>query len=119
MQSWDALEPVWREAFRLAWKAFAAGTIPVGAVVTRDAEIIARNDPLEVDGPLAGPFGLFGELLHIAWFVGLRPEHRVTRAFRERVPELVSVAERLRLHERAGAPLEEALPQILDELGRT
>jgi len=207
-QSWDALEPAWRAAFELAWEAFGAGTIPVGAVVTRGGQIIARgrnrvfdpsqpppgeiggsrvahaemnaiaklgnedrypdavlwttlepcamcigaawlatigavryagsdvyagsarlieaqlertdrarSDPLEVDGPLPGPFGLVGEFLHVAWFVDLRPAHRVTDAFREHVPELVAVAERLRLHERTGAPLEEALPQVLDELG--
>jgi tRNA(adenine34) deaminase len=207
MNPWRELEPEWRAAFELAWEAFGAGTIPVGAVVTRNGEIIARgrnrlfdpsppppgeiggsriahaemnaiaqlgnedrffdavlwttlepcamcigaawlgtigavryagsdvyagsaqlieaqlertdrarDDPLEVDGPLPGPFGLFGELLHVAWFVGLRPQHRVTSSFRERVPDIVEIAERLRLHERTGAPLEQALPQILDEL---
>ncbi len=206
MRAWEELEPPWREAFALAWEAYGAGTIPVGAVVTRDAEIIARgrnrlfehvaprgeiagsriahaemnaiahlpieelyhdcvlwstlepcpmcigaawlgtigtvryaggdayggaarlieaqleridrarSDPLTVEGPLAGPFGTLGELLHIEWFVATRPEHRVTRAFREYRPELVALAERVRLHEHVGAPLEEALPLFLDEL---
>jgi tRNA(adenine34) deaminase len=207
MESWDELEPAWREAFELAWEAFAAGTIPVGAVVTRGDAIIARgrnrlfdettpppghiggsriahaemnaiaqlgtqdrfpdailwttlepcamcigaswlstigavryagsdvyagsahlieaqleradrarDDPLDVEGPLPGPFGLFGELLHVAWFVARRPEHRVTLAFRERVPDIVAIAERLRLDERTGAPLAAALPDVLDEL---
>ena len=208
MQAWVDLEPAWREAFLLAWAAFAAGTIPVGAVVTRGDEIIARgrnrlfeseappgelagtraahaemnalahlpltenypdctlwttlepcamcigaawlgtigtvryagsdiyagsahlieaqlertdrarSDPLAVDGPIPGPFGLFGEVLHIGWFVSNRPEHRVTTAFRERVPDLVAVAERLQLHEQAaaGAPLDEVLPLVVDEL---
>jgi hypothetical protein len=40
----------------------------------------------------------------------------VTRAFREYRPELVALAERVRLHEHVGAPLEEALPLFLDEL---
>ncbi len=44
MQSWDDLEPAWHEAFRLAWEAFGAGTIPVGAVVTEaDGSVIARG----------------------------------------------------------------------------
>jgi tRNA(adenine34) deaminase len=44
MQSWDDLEPAWREAFRLAWEAYGAGTIPVGAVVTdADCNVIARG----------------------------------------------------------------------------
>jgi tRNA(adenine34) deaminase len=202
--TWPA--PAWREAFALAWEAFGAGTIPVGAVVTRGDEVIARgrnrvfevdappgelagsraahaelnalahlpiaetfadcvlwttlepcpmcigaiwlanlgtvryagadvyagsarlieaqlertdrarDDPLHVEGPLDGPLGVLGELLHIAWFVETRPEHRVTRAFRERVPELVAVAVRLQLGGRTGAPLDEVLPLIWDEL---
>ena len=206
MQAWDDLEPAWREAFLLAWETSAAGTIPVGAVVTRGDEIIARGrnrvfepeappgalagnraahaemnalahlpttetfldcvlwttlepcpmcigatwlanlgtvryagadvyagsarlieaqlertdrartDPLDVEGPLPGPFGVLGELLHVAWFVDNRPQHRVTDAFRERVPEVVALAERLRLQEQASAPLEEVLTRVLPEL---
>ena len=77
----------------------------------------ARSDPLPVEGPLEGPFGLLGELLHVSWFVERRPEHRVTSTFRQRCPEVVALAETLRLGERAGAPLEEALPPFLDALG--
>lgn len=206
MQAWDDLEPAWREAFRLAWEAFGAGTIPVGAVVTRGDEIIAtgrnrlferdapapelagtraahaemnalahlplgtryrdcvlwttlepcpmcigatwiaslgavrfagsdvyagssrllesqlersdrgRGYPLRVEGPLDGPFGVLGELLHIAWFVAERPEYHVTDVFREGAPELVALAERIRLDQHAAAPLEEVLPLILPEL---
>ena len=76
----------------------------------------ARNDPLAVDGPLDGPFGVLGELLHVAWFVQRRPQHRVAEIFRERCPELVRLAERARLDEHAGAPLEEALPSFFDAL---
>jgi tRNA(adenine34) deaminase len=202
--AWDELEPAWRAAFELAWDAYGAGTVPVGAVVTKGDSVIARgrnrlfedvapprevagtriahaemnalahlsvaeqyfdcvlwttlepcamcigaawlgtigsvrfagsdvyagsasliesqleradrarNDPLVVEGPLAGSFGLFGELLHVAWFVETRPRHRVTAAFRERCPEVVSLAERVRLRRYAGTPLEEALPQIFD-----
>ena len=206
MQAWVDLEPAWREAFLLAWEAFAAGTIPDGAVVTRGDEIIARgrnrlfeseappgelagtraahaemnalahlgieerfpdavlwttlepcpmcigatwlatvgtvryagddvyggasrlieaqleridrarSDPLIVEGPLRGPFGVLGELLHVDWFVGTRPEHRVTQAFREHRPDLVALSERVRLHEHVDAPLEETLPRFLAEL---
>jgi hypothetical protein len=76
----------------------------------------ARTDPLDVQGPLRGPFGVLGELLHVAWFIGTRPQHRVTGAFRERVPELVALAERLRLEEHASAPLDEVLTRVLPEL---
>lgn len=206
MRAWEELEPPWREAFALAWEAYGAGTIPVGAVVTRDAEIIARgrnrlfehvaprgevagsriahaemnaiahlpieelyhdcvlwstlepcpmcigaawlgtigtvryagddvyggaarlieaqieradrarNDHMEVEGPLEGPFGVLAELLHVEWFLTTRPEHRVTQAFREHRPELVALAERVRLHKHAEASFEEALTQFFDQL---
>src|SRR4051812_29795 len=35
---WNALGEPWRECFRLAWAAYRAGTVPVGAVVVRDAD---------------------------------------------------------------------------------
>lgn len=207
MTAWEQLEPPWREAFTLAWEAYGAGTIPVGAVITRDGEIIARgrnrlfdltpppggevggsrvahaelnalahlgieeryrdailwttlepcpmcigatwlatvgsvryagddvyagasrlieaqleridrarSDPLIVEGPLDGPFGVLGELLHVEWFVATRPKHRVTEAFRAQRPDLVALAERVRLYEHVGAPLDEALPRFLDAL---
>ncbi|SRR5712691_1218952 len=207
MHAWRELEPAWRAAFELAWEAYAAGSIPVGAVITRGDDVIARGrnrlfetdappgevagsrvahaemnaiahlgvaerypdcvlwttlepcpmcigaawlatigtvryagndvyagasrlieaqlertdrvrrDPLTIEGPLEGPIGVFAELLHIEWFLVTRPQHRVTDLFRKHRPELVALAERLRLHEHTGAPLEEALPQIWDQLG--
>lgn len=33
MTRWDELEPPWRRAFELAWRAYRANTTPVGAVV--------------------------------------------------------------------------------------
>ena len=60
MQSWDDLEPAWREAFQLAWEAFAAGTIPVGAVVTDlEGGVIARgrNRMFDSSGPPGQVFG--------------------------------------------------------------
>jgi tRNA(adenine34) deaminase len=209
MQSWGDLGPAWHEAFQLAWEAYGAGTIPVGAVVTAaDGSVVsrgrnrifevdapkgeifgsrvahaeinalvqlgmerryhdctlwttlepcaqcvgaawlstigrvvfaatdvyggasrliereieaadnARNVHMAVDGPLDGPVAVFSELLHIAFFVARDPEHHVTQTFRERRPALVGLAERLRLDERAGAPLDEVLPQIWDDLAR-
>jgi tRNA(Arg) A34 adenosine deaminase TadA len=206
VQAWEELEPAWREAFALAWEAYAAGTIPVGAVVTRDGAVVARGrnrlfedgappgevagsrvahaelnalahlgiedrypdavvwstlepcpmcigaiwlatvgavryagsdtyagaarlieaqleridrartDPLVVEGPLPGPFGVLGELLHVDFFVRTRPEHRVTETFRRDVPQLVELSERLDLWQYADRPLEEALPHFFDEL---
>jgi len=44
MQSWGDVEPAWHEAFELAWEAYRAGTIPVGAVVTGpDGAVLARG----------------------------------------------------------------------------
>jgi tRNA(Arg) A34 adenosine deaminase TadA len=51
---WGGVEEAWREAFDLAWEAFAAGTIPVGAVVVdADGTVLARgrNRIFETDAP--------------------------------------------------------------------
>ena len=59
-QAWEALEPPWRDALELAWEAFQAGTIPVGAVVVDiDGDVIARGrnrifDAAAPPGQLAG-----------------------------------------------------------------
>ena len=72
---------------------------------------------MEVDGPLDGPLAVFSELLHVAFFVSHRPAHDgVLKTYRALRPELTALAERLRLHERAGAPLDEVLPRIWDDL---
>lgn len=52
MRDWE--DEAWREAFELAWEAFAARTIPVGAVVVdADGTILARgrNRIFETDAP--------------------------------------------------------------------
>jgi len=205
VQEWRELEPAWRAAFELAWEAFSAPTIPVGAVVTRGDEIIARGrnrifetsgpqpqlfasrvahaevnalvqlpvdsryydctlwttlepcaqcigsawvstigavryaapdvyagaarmierdleraepwrPPMEIAGPIGGPFAALGELLHVAFFLRERPDAPVVPTFHERLPEVVALAERLRLHEHAGTPLEEALLKFVDQL---
>src|SRR6266480_103030 len=207
MDPWRELEPAWQAAFELAWEAYRAPTIPVGAVVTdADGTILtrgrnrifdsaapprelfgtrlahaevnamvqlgsdrryfdctlwttlepcaqcigaawlstigrvtyaatdvyggasklierqieaadsARSFPMEVNGPLDGPVAVFSELLHVAFFVASgRPAHDlVLNTYRELRPELTALAERLRLHERVGAPLDEVLRRIWD-----
>ena len=44
MTVWDSLDEPWRAAFELAWEAYGAGTIPVGAVVVdAGGAIVARG----------------------------------------------------------------------------
>jgi tRNA(adenine34) deaminase len=60
MQSWGDLEPAWHEAFQLAWEAYGAGTIPVGAVVTdANGEVLShgRNRMFATDAPKGQIFG--------------------------------------------------------------
>jgi tRNA(adenine34) deaminase len=62
----------WRESFELAWEAFRAGTIPVGAVVANPAgEIVARGrnrifDETAPPGQLAGSYLAHAELNALA-----------------------------------------------------
>jgi tRNA(Arg) A34 adenosine deaminase TadA len=207
MDDWRELEPAWRAALELAWQAFGAGTIPVGAVVTdADGTVLsrgrnrmfdstapageifgsrvahaeinalvqlgtdrryfdctlwttlepcaqcvgaawlstigrvafaandvyggasklierqieaadsARNFHMEVEGPADGPLATLSELLHLVFFLTSFPAHHVADVYRERRPELVALAGRLRLDEQAGAPLDEVLPRIWDAL---
>jgi hypothetical protein len=58
---------------------------------------------------------VFSELLHIQCFARM-PDHHVYRIFRERRPELVALAARLLLHERAQATLDEVLALVWGEL---
>jgi len=60
VEEWRELEPAWRAAFELAWEAFGAGTIPVGAVVTAaDGTVLARgrNRITEASAPEGQIFG--------------------------------------------------------------
>lgn len=43
MSFWESLEMTWKEAFTEAWEAYCAGSLPIGAVITRDGTIIARG----------------------------------------------------------------------------
>src|SRR5687767_519310 len=73
-----ALEGPWRECFELAWEAFRAGTIPVGAVVTDGSgEIVARgrNRIFEDSAPprqIAGSWLAHAELNALAELPALR-----------------------------------------------
>ena len=52
--AWESLEPPWRECFLLAWEAFRAGSIPVGAVLLDGAGTTVsrgRNRRSERSGP--------------------------------------------------------------------
>ena len=60
MEEWHVLDAPWRAALELAWEAFAAGTIPVGAVVTdADGTVLARgrNRIMESSAPEGQIFG--------------------------------------------------------------
>jgi tRNA(adenine34) deaminase len=60
MEVWSEVEPAWREAFDLAWQAYRARTIPVGAVVTdTDGTVLARarNRMFETSAPEGEIFG--------------------------------------------------------------
>ena len=185
-----ALEGAWQECFELAWEAFRAGTIPVGAVVADSTGAIvtrgrnrifedsappgqlagtylahaelnalaglpsqpvrhgsgpydrhtlyttlepcamclgaalmmmigevrfASRDhygggtalrlenphtarlPLALDGPLDGPLGDLGELLHLAHFLWRKPDSHVLAAYRTTSPDLVDLADALDL----------------------
>ena len=54
MEIWSRVDSAWRRAFELAWEAYGAGTIPVGAVVTdADGSLLAegRNRVFERSAP--------------------------------------------------------------------
>jgi tRNA(adenine34) deaminase len=56
----DVREGVWRTALELAWEAYRAGTIPVGAVITdADGSVLAtgRNRISDTDAPAGQIFG--------------------------------------------------------------
>jgi tRNA(adenine34) deaminase len=60
VDDWSELGPAWRAAFDLAWQAYCAGTIPVGAVVTdSDGTVLARgrNRMFEASAPEGEIFG--------------------------------------------------------------
>lgn len=121
---WTTLEPC-AQCVSAAWLStigrvcFAAADVYAGAakLVERQIEAAdsARRFPMAVEGPEAGSLALLAELLPVSHFLDRDPEHHVTETYRERRPELVRLAERLKLRERSGASLSEI--QSLVELG--
>jgi tRNA(Arg) A34 adenosine deaminase TadA len=77
--AWDALEVPWRLCLALAWEAYGAGTIPVGAaLVDGTGAIVAegRNriyEPVAPDGQIANSLLAHAE---VNTLVGLDPERR-------------------------------------------
>jgi tRNA(adenine34) deaminase len=77
--AWERLEPPWRTCLELAWSAYGAGTIPVGAAVTDGAGAIVaegRNriyEPTAPDGQIANSLLAHAEVNAL---VGLDPERR-------------------------------------------
>jgi tRNA(adenine34) deaminase len=122
---WTTLEPC-AQCIGAAWLstigrvAFAASDIYGGAarLIERQIEAAdsARDFHMQVEGPLEGPLAVFAELLHVVFFVDRPDDHPVEQTFRERRPQIVALAERLRLVERGRDPLDEVLPRIWHEL---
>ena len=65
-EGWRRLPEHWCGAFRQAWAAYVAGTIPVGSVV------VGRRRQWQVE-KLRGPFAVFAELLLAVYTVEARP----------------------------------------------
>ena len=77
--SWPDVEPAWRRAFELAWEAYAAGTIPVGAVITDpDGTVVAeaRNGIFDASGPADQIFGTLVAHAELNALAQLGPELR-------------------------------------------
>ena len=122
---WTTLEPC-AQCIGAAWLStigrvvFAATDVYGGAskLIERQIEAAdsARNFHMSVEGPLGGPLAVFSELLHIGFFLVRDASHHVADTYRERRPELTALAERLRLHEFAGTPLDDVLPHIWKDI---
>lgn len=111
---WTTLEPC-AQCVASAWISsighvvFAAPDVYAGASKLVEREIEAtdrvRTFPMTVDGPAAGPTALLAEVLHVSHFVERRPGHHVTEALRDLRPELVALAEAVRLADHVDQPL--------------
>jgi len=112
---WTTLEPC-AQCVSAAWLStigrvrFAAPDVYAGAskLIERQIEAAesARRFPMPVEGPEAGSLALLAELLPVSYFLDT-DEHRVTETYRERRPEIVKLAERLKLQKHSGASLSE------------
>jgi len=121
---WTTLEPC-AQCIGASWLStigrveFAAADVYGGAsrLIERQIEAAdsARDFHMEVVGPLDGPLSVFSELLHVAFFLP-RPAHHVAELYRERRPQLVALAERVRLADHAAESLDDVLQRIWPEL---
>jgi tRNA(Arg) A34 adenosine deaminase TadA len=72
MDAFVDLEPAWRSCFRLAWEAFRAGSIPVGAVLVDGGGVEIRSgrnrsgEPSGPAGQVAGSFIAHAEINALA-----------------------------------------------------
>ena len=76
--AWDALEEPWRVCLSLAWSAYGAGTIPVGAVLVDARGVVVAEGRNRVYEPVAPPGQLAGGVLahaELNALAGLDPEH--------------------------------------------
>lgn len=82
LRAWADLGLAWQACFELAWEAYGAGTVPVGAVVVdADGTIVARGrnrifDAAPATGQLAGSYLAHAEVNALA---DLPPSRRYTR----------------------------------------
>jgi tRNA(adenine34) deaminase len=61
--AWARLEVPWREAFQLAWEAFDAGSIPIGAVVVDEGGAVVARGRNRIFETTAAPGQLAGTRL--------------------------------------------------------
>jgi tRNA(adenine34) deaminase len=77
--AWAALEPPWRSCLELAWRAYGAGTIPVGAALTDGAGTVVaegRNRVYEKTAPAGQIANSLLAHAEVNALVGLDPERR-------------------------------------------
>jgi hypothetical protein len=91
---------------------FAGRDLYGGAVGRVAANDDVEAHPVEFDGPLPGPFGLFAEALHVAFFLERRPESNVVSSYRRRRHEVVRRAQRLLDGEARAGTLQEATAML-------
>lgn len=111
---WTTLEPC-AQCVAAAWissighVAYAAPDVYAGASKLVEREIEAtdrvRTFPMTVEGPVVGATALLAELFLVSHFVERRPGHHVTAALLELRPELVVLAEAVRLADLVDQPL--------------
>jgi tRNA(Arg) A34 adenosine deaminase TadA len=77
--TWSALDEPWRVCFELAWEAYGAGTIPVGAALVDGAGAVVATGRNRVYEPAAPAPQIAHSLLahaEVNALVGLDPERR-------------------------------------------